>query len=61
MMYHGMGLKSVILKPGIKNEEIQPSAYLNHRITNIRYVYKCINYSTQYLALAQNNIILWYL
>ncbi|XP_060874087.1 tripeptidyl-peptidase 2-like [Metopolophium dirhodum] len=34
-MYHGMGLQSVILKPGIKNEEIQPFVSLNHLITNL--------------------------
>lgn len=35
-MYHGMGLQSVMLKPGVKNEEIQPSVSLKHLITVLR-------------------------
>lgn len=35
-MYHGMGLQSVILKPGIKNEEIQPFVSLKHLITVLK-------------------------
>lgn len=38
-MYHGMGLQSVTLKPGIKNEEIFPTVFLKHLITVLKYVY----------------------
>lgn len=38
-MYHGMGLQSVTLKPGIKNEEILPTVSLKHLITILKYVY----------------------
>lgn len=36
-MYHGMGLQSVTLKPGLKNEEIQPAVTLKHMITVLKY------------------------
>jgi len=55
-MYHGMGLQSVMLKPGVKNEEIQPSVSLKHLITVLRYAYQFINYSTWHLY----RIILFY-
>ena len=48
-MYHGMGLQSVILKPGIKNEEIQPFVSLKHLITVLKYAYQFINYTISYL------------
>lgn len=35
-MYHGMGLQSVTLKPGIKNEEILPAVSLKHVITVLK-------------------------
>jgi len=35
-MYHGMGLQSVILKSGIKNEEILPVVSLKHLITVLK-------------------------
>lgn len=37
-MYHGMGLQTVTLKPGIKNEEILPAVSLKHLITVLKYV-----------------------
>lgn len=37
-MYHGMGLQSVTLRPGIKNEEILPAVALKHVITILKYV-----------------------
>lgn len=39
-----MGLESVMLKPGIKNEEIQPSVTLKHLITVLKYASLFINY-----------------
>lgn len=42
-MYHGMGLQSVILRPGIKNEEISPAVSLKHLITVFKYVNIFIN------------------
>lgn len=36
-MYHGMGLQSVTLKPGIKNEEVQPAISLKQLITVLKY------------------------
>ncbi|KAF0761000.1 tripeptidyl-peptidase 2, partial [Aphis craccivora] len=35
-MYHGMGLHPVVLKTGIKNEEILPSVSLKHLITVLK-------------------------
>lgn len=37
-MYHGMGLQSVTIRPGIKNEEIQPVVSLKQLITVLKYV-----------------------
>lgn len=42
-MYHGMGLQSVTLKPGIKNEEVQPVVLLKHIATVLKYVYLHVN------------------
>lgn len=36
-MYHGMGVQSVTLKPGIKNEDISPAVILKHLITVLKY------------------------
>lgn len=36
-MYHGMGIQSVTLKPGIKNEDISPAVTLKHLITVLKY------------------------
>jgi len=36
-MYHGMGLQSVTLKPGLKNEEILPAVALKQLITVLKY------------------------
>lgn len=45
-MYHGMGLQSVTLSPGIKNEECLPAAVLKHLITIIKY--DNINFTLDY-------------
>lgn len=47
-MYYGMGLQSVTLKPGIKNEEILPAVSLKHLITVLKYanIIFIINYCT---------------
>lgn len=35
-MYHGMGLQSVTLRPGMKNEEILPAVTLKQLITVLK-------------------------
>lgn len=35
-MYHGMGLQSVTLNPGLKIEEIQPTASLKQLVTVLK-------------------------